>query len=238
MSSADWIKAGIDLLQAIVSGLVVALVIFGLDERRAKRDRRLSDYRIASSWETLKPKVSLRSFDLTASNLSGHNFSKANFERAIFRKAYLRATIFKGANLRMTDFSSAEVAATDFTNAVVFYSDFSKATIRSRSDEVKMELPNFTKAHFQGVNFRKANISNAKFHCTILTDADFSSAVIKNCDFTGSNLTNSKWKNVKLVENCVWKDVIVDNLDKFPYNLRDEIKKQNFPASKKKKNGK
>jgi uncharacterized protein YjbI with pentapeptide repeats len=237
MSTSDWIKVGVDLLQAVFSGIFVGLVVFRLDNIRAKRERRLSDFRIASNWETSNPKVSLRSFDLTAANLSGHDFSKANFERATFRKAYLRATIFKDANLRITDFRGAEIAATDFTNAIVFYSDFSKAVIRSRSDGNTVEVPNLTNAHFRGVNFGKARISDAKFHCTILKDADFSGAVVKNCDFTGSDLTNSKWKKVKLVENCIWKGVTVGDWNEFPSNLRDEIKKQNTPTNKKKRSG-
>jgi len=237
MTDVDWIKAGIDLALTIIGGVIVAVTVYFLDERRVKRERRLSDVRIASNWETSNPKVSLRDFDLRDSNLSGFDFSAGNFERAKFQKAYLRVTIFKDANLIFTDFRSAEIAATDFTNAIVFYSNFSKAVIRSRSDESKKEYPTFTNAHFRGVNFRNAKISDAKFHGTILKDADFSGAIVRNCDFTKSDLTNSKWNKVKRVENCIWKGVKIGDTNTFPNWLLEEIQVQNIKQKKKKQNG-
>ena len=72
MSSAQWIQAGIDLLLTIISGITVAVVVYLLDERRAKREQRRSDYRIASNWFQTQPRVSLRGFDLTSRNLSSH----------------------------------------------------------------------------------------------------------------------------------------------------------------------
>ncbi len=226
-----------DIVQAIISGVIVGLVVFSLDLVRAYRERKLSDYRIAANWETSNPKVNLRDFNLSRENLSDYNFSSANFERAIFQKAYLRLTKFKDANLKYTDFRNAEIAATDFTNAIVFYSNFSKTVIRSRSDENKKEYPNFTNAHFRGANFRNAKISDAIFHNTILKDADFSWAVIKNCDFTGSDLTNSIWRNIKPAENCIWKDVKIGDAKKLPNWLLTEIRMQNAKQNKKKKNG-
>ena len=237
MNNADWIKAGIDLALTVISGVIVAVTVYLLDERRAKRERRLSDYRIAANWETSNPKVNLRDFDLSGENLSDHDFSSANFERAKFQKAYLRLTKFKNADLKFTDFRNAEIAAADFTDATVFYSNFSKAVIRSRSDENKKDYPNFTNAHFRGVNFRNAKISDAVFHNTILKDADFSGAIVRNCDFTSADLTNSKWNKVKLVENCIWKDVKIGDTKTLPKWLLEEIQVQNVKQKKKKQNG-
>ena len=100
MSQINLFQAIVDILQAIVSGIVVALVIYWLDERRAKRDRKMSDYRIASNWDISKPKVSMRNFQLSDKNLSGCDFSTANLENADLSKAWLHGVSFSNANLR------------------------------------------------------------------------------------------------------------------------------------------
>ena len=60
-----------------------------------------------------------------------------------------------------------------------------------------------------------------------LQSADFSNATVTGCDFSGADLTNSNWKKVKRVENCIWKNVRVNNSSNFPTNLWEEIQKQN-----------
>ena len=84
----NWWQELIDLLQAIVSGLFVGWAVYWLDERRAKRDRRLSDFRIATNWSKNEPKASLKNFDLSKANLSGHDFVKANFSKSQIEVIY------------------------------------------------------------------------------------------------------------------------------------------------------
>jgi hypothetical protein len=70
--SEIWFQAGIDLLEAIIGEAFVRLIIYWLDDRRVKRDRRLSDFRIASNWSSTEPNISLRDFNLAKLNLSGY----------------------------------------------------------------------------------------------------------------------------------------------------------------------
>lgn len=68
-----------------------------------------------------------------------------------------------------------------------------------------------------------------------LKSADFSNSTVVGCDFTGADLTDSNWKKVKRVENCIWKDVKVDNPSNFPTKLWDEIQRQNVKPTRKQK---
>lgn len=134
MNQINWFQTIIDIAQAIISGVFVGLVIFWLDERRAKRERRLSDFRIASNWFRTEPKVSLRNFDLAKTNLSGYKFIKANLEDAIISNSGLWATNFSEANLRHADFRKSRLVGARFEKATAFHANFSWATITSRSD--------------------------------------------------------------------------------------------------------
>lgn len=224
MNQINWFQAVIDLAQAIISGIFVGLVIFWLDERRAKRERRLSDFRIASNWFETEPKVSLRNFDLTKTNLSGHRFIKANLEGAIFSNSGLWATNFSEANLRRADFRKSELVGARFEKANAYHADFSWATITTRNDNY---LADFTNAKLEGAKFIGTRLNRVTIIETDLRGADFSKAVVVGCDFTGTDLTDSNWKKVKRVEDCVWKDVTVNNFNNFPIELRKEIQRQN-----------
>ncbi len=227
MNSEDWIKAGIDLLQAIIGGVAVAFVIFWLDERRAKRERRLSDYRIASNWNSTEPKVSLRYFDLTNANLSGHRFIKANMEGTILFNAGLWGTNFSEANLRHVDFRKSRLIGARFEKATAYQADFSWAKITSRRDPDHTYLPDFANAKLGGSKFIGTRLNGVAMRETSLRGTDFSKAIVLDCDFTGADLTESNWRKVKRVENCVWKNVKVDNSQNFPRDLWKEIQSQN-----------
>ena len=227
MSQINWVQAVIDLLQAIISGLVVGLVIFWLDERRAKRERRLSDYRIASNWNTTEPKVSLRNFDLTKANLSGHKFIEANLEGVVLAGAGLWATNFSEANLRAANFRNARLVGVSLSKATALVSDFSGATITKRSDPDYGYLPDFSNAILRGSKFNGARLNGIKMIGADLRRTDFSKAIVLDCDFTGADLTGSNWKRVKRVEKCIWINVKVDDSEKFPPGLWEEIQKQN-----------
>jgi uncharacterized protein YjbI with pentapeptide repeats len=125
----DWF----DIFQAIISGVAVGIVVFGLDLVRAFRERKLSDFRIAASWETSTPKVSLRSFYLRGANLSGMDFSKANLEDANLRSVGMWATDLMFANLRGADFFKAGLVGADFRQANATDANFSRSVI-SRHD--------------------------------------------------------------------------------------------------------
>ncbi|MCI0555149.1 MAG: pentapeptide repeat-containing protein [Anaerolineae bacterium] len=227
MSNADWINAGRDLLQAIISGIVVASVIFWLNERRAKRERRLSDYRIASNWNTTEPKVSLRNFDLTKANLSGCEFIGANLERAIIRETSMWATDFTEANLREVNFRKSEIYAAKFRKATAFSADFSWAIVSERGKEGEKKRPNFTHAVLKSAKFIGTQLIGTMMVEANLQESDFTKAIVQGCDFTGADFHDSNWKRVKRVENCVWKNVKVDNSENFPPYLWKEIQSQN-----------
>lgn len=234
MSSEIWFQSGIDLLQAIISGIFVGLVIYWLDERRAKRDRRLSDFRIATNWSNNEPRVSLKNFDLSEANLSSHKFINANLEDTTFINSKMWATNFSEANLRNTDFRKAELVGVKFLNAVAIRSDFSKATIKSRKDPDYTYLPDFSNSTLPYAKFVSCLVEGALFKNANLKGSDFSKATIVNCDFSDADLTGSKWKMVRKVENCIWKNVKVDAAEGFPNFLWEEILRQNIRVKRKK----
>lgn len=230
----DWF----DVIQSVISGIFVGLVVFGLDMIRAKRERRLSDFRIASNWEVTQPKPSLRNFDLKGTNLSGYDLSSANLESANLQKTALWGTNLNGANLRKVNFRSANLVGVNFANVVSFYSDYSGVLIKKRSESGKNYIPNFTNANFWGTVFKNATIKNAMFNNVVFNKADFSGATIEDCDFSDSDLTDSKWLKVRKVENCIWKNVKIGDTKSFPKWLLEEIQMQNTKPNKKKQNGK
>jgi uncharacterized protein YjbI with pentapeptide repeats len=227
MSQVNWYQATIDLLQAIVSGVFVGLVVYWLDERRAKRERRLSDYRIASNWNATERNVSFRYFDLARANLSGHKFIQANMEGVILFDANLYATDFSEANLRRADFRKAMLVGVRFEKATVYDADFSWATIKRTDDSDQKDLLDFSDAIFKGVKFIGAKLKGIAMEEANLRNADFSRALVQDCDFTGADLTGSNWRKAKPVKNCVWKNVKVGGSENFPPDLWKEIERQN-----------
>lgn len=229
MNISDWIGAVIDLLSAIFSGVIIAMAVYFLDERRAKREQRLSDYRIASNWYQNEPKVSLRAFDLRQRNLSACKFIGANLEEAIFTRSKMWATNFSEANLRLTNFHRTELVGSKFTKAVVIRGNFTGSTIKARTDPDYTYTPDFSDATMVYAKFTNAQIDGANFTNTNLQGSDFSRAIVKKCDFSGADLTKSNWRRVKLVEKCIWKGVRVDSQACFPLYLWREIQLQNPP---------
>ena len=228
MNTINWVQVTVDILQSVIGGVFVGLVIYWLDERRAKRERRLSDYRIACNWHTTEPKVSLRNFDLTKANLSGHKFIKANLEGAVLTGAALWGADFSEAKLREADFRKARLVGTKFTKASAAIADFSWSTITNRSDPDHEYTPDFTGAKLAGSKFVGARLNGVALKGTKLQGTDFSRAIVLNCDFTDADLTRSNWKWVKRVVNCIWKNVKVDKPENFPSALWDEIRRQNM----------
>jgi len=227
MNTISWLQVIVNFVQAIISGVFVGFTVYLLDERRVKRERRLSDFRIASNWDKTKPRISLRNYDLTGANLSGHKFQKANLEDAILRNTHLWATDFSGANLRRADFSRAKLAGTKYNKAIAYIANFSKALISRRINPDREYIPDFSDALLIRAIFRGAKIEGAIFRNTNLKRTDFSGAVVKDCDFTGADLTLSSWRRVRRVDNCIWKGVEADNPSNFSDRLWDEIQRQN-----------
>lgn len=235
MNQINWVQVIVDIAQAIISGVFVGLVIFWLDERRAKRERSLSDFRIASNWFRTEPKLSLRNFDLKKTNLSGHKFIKANLEDAIISNSGLWATNFSEANLRKTDFQKSRLYGTKFMKSIAIRADFSKAIISTRNDPDYEYLPDFTKAILIDTKFIGTKLNGVIMKEVNLKGSDFSKAIVTGCNFTGADLTNSNWKQVKKVENCVWKNVIGFTSENFPNYLLKEIQEQNTILKNKKR---
>lgn len=238
MDQINWVQVIVGIAQAIISGVFVGLVIFWLDERRAKRERRLSDFRIASNWFRTVPKVSLRNFNLYKTNLSGHKFIKANLEDAIISNSELWAANFSEANLRKTNFQKSRLYGAKFIKATAIRADFSKAIISTRSDPDYEYLPDFTGAVLIGAKFIGTRLNGAIMKDVNLKGSDFSKSIVTDCDFTGADLTNSNWKQVKQVENCIWKNVIGVASENFPNYLWQDIQAQNTLSNiKRKKSG-
>lgn len=233
MNQINWFQAIVDLLQAIIGGIVVALAIYWLDERRAERDRKLSDYRIASNWEVSTPKVSMRNFQLSDYNLAGCNLSSANLENVDLSKAWLHGVSFSEANLRRANFQASNLLGTKVNDAVAYHINFSGAQIgKDKAEQEKLPV-DFSRSNLFKGSFRKAKINQALFIKTNLTGTDFTGAMLKKCDFTDADLTNSKWRRVKQVKNCIWKDVKGITEDNFPPELWKEIQRQNTKSIKK-----
>jgi uncharacterized protein YjbI with pentapeptide repeats len=214
MNQVNYFQVSIDILQAVISGVFVGLVIYWLDERRAKRERRLSDYRIASNWSTIRPKVSLRNFDLTKANLSRCEFLGANLERAILRGGSMYKTNFNGANLREADFRKSVVVGASFRDVIAYSANFSWAIIKRHPDHEYVS--GFTKAILKDAKFIGTQLTMISMVAANLHNADFTKAIVENCDFSNSDLTGSKWLKVRKVENCAWKNVKVGDAKNLP----------------------
>jgi uncharacterized protein YjbI with pentapeptide repeats len=230
----DWF----DVLQSVISGIFLGLVAYLLDERRAKRDRKLSDFRTASNWSATEPRISLRGFDLAKSNLSGCKFVGANLEEASFKHSKMWATNFSQANLRRADFRNSTIVGAKYVKSVALLADFSKAVIKSRKDLDYEYLPDFSEATLVYSKFRNTRLEGVSVVNADLKGADFTGATVLNCDFSGSNLAETKWRRVRRVENCLWKDVKLSGSEDLPPFLREEIQQQNTVIKRKHKRNK
>ena len=227
MSGFDWQQIISDSIPAIISGLVIALIVYGLDERRARRELKLKFFMIASSWEVSEPKVSMRNFNLAKTNLSGYDLSNANLEMANLSKSELWATELENANLRKTNFYKAELVGTNFTNVTAWNANFSNSTITNHEYANLDHIPKFVEADLFYARFKNATIMAADYKNANLNGSDFTGAVVRNCDFSNANFENSKWLKVKHVENCIWKEVKNTTPEMFSKEIWEEIQRQN-----------
>jgi len=223
----DWSGILQSIISGVISGVVVGLVVFRLDEKRTKRERRLSDFRIASNWKNVEPKVSLRDFDLTKTNLSGHKFRKANLESAILFGTILWGSNFEGANLRHCDFRKSRMVGAKLANAIAVGANFSGAIIKKNVDPEHNFWSDFSYISLKGAKLVDTRLSGVRFTNASLRGADLRGAIILDCDFTGADLNDVNWKKAKRIENCVWKDVKFANQENFPLTLWTEIQRQN-----------
>lgn len=219
------------IASSLLGGLMVGIFMFRLEERRAIRDRRREDYREALNWDTSEKKGSLRHFDLTEANLSGHNFVKADFESATLDKSKIWGADFSNGNLRMVSFRKARLVGVKFCNAVMLLADFSNARIERREytdiDQDFKYIPDFSGATLSRAIFRNALIDGVVFQDATLISADFTNAQVNNCDFTGADLRKSNWRKVKEVTNCNCAAVTIDDSSNFPERIWQEIQSQN-----------
>lgn len=223
----DWSNIIQTIISGVISGIVVGLVVYGLDERRAKRERRIADFRIASNWRETEPKVSLRDFDLTRANLSGHKFRKANLEGAILCETILWGSNFEGANLRHSDFRKTKMVGAKLADAIAVGANFSKSVIKKKIDPEHDFWSDFSNISLKGAKFTGAHLSGVMFANASLRGADFTGAIISNCDFSGADLNDVNWKRAKRIEHCIWKDVKCVEARNFPAGLWKEVQDQN-----------
>jgi uncharacterized protein YjbI with pentapeptide repeats len=215
------------VLQSVISGLVVGLVVYWLDERRAKRDRQLADFRIASNWKNTEPKVTLRDFDLSKRNLSGCKFAKANMENVILFKAILLGANFEGTNLRNADFRKSRMLGTKLAGAIAVSANFSKATITKKIDPENNFWSDFSSISLKGAKFVGTRLKGIRFANASLRGANFRGAIISDCDFSGADLNDVNWKRAKRIENCIWKGIKFAKVENFPPDVWKEIQAQN-----------
>lgn len=227
MSLSEWIRAGIDLILAVVSGVFVGVVIYWLDEKRAKREQKLEYFKIASSWSKNKEKPSMRGFDFEDANLAGKSFQTADLEDAHFKNSELESVDMSGANLTKANLTSASLSGAKLTDIEAYNANFSKTKISIDIYREKKSIPDFSEARLNNAKFKGVHFQHVTFHNAKLASSDFSRAVLENCDFTGTDLTDSKWKKVKRVENCIWKNVTGATKENFPEKLLKEIDEQN-----------
>jgi uncharacterized protein YjbI with pentapeptide repeats len=237
MGQVNWFQVFVDILQAVISGIFVGVALYFLDERRSVRERRLSDFRVASNWSQSKPKMSLRDFDLTKTNLSGRNFVQAHLESATFEKAVIWGTDFSKANLRAANFKRTNLVGVIFKQAMIYRGDFSNATISRKTYPDIDYQPDFTSSVLHRAKFCNAKIHGALFKEANLESTDFTGANVQNCDFSEADLKDSTWKKVKHFDSCNWIGVKNANQSNFPPKLWEEIQAQNSAPRKKRKSG-
>jgi uncharacterized protein YjbI with pentapeptide repeats len=121
----------ISLVSSTVSGLLVGLIAFILEGRRAVLVRRREDFRTANNWPGLDSEINLRAFDLTGANLSGTVLAEADLEETNFTRGRMWDTDFSKANLRGAKFLKAQLVGTHFNSATLYRADFSGTSLRN-----------------------------------------------------------------------------------------------------------
>ena len=133
----------------------------------------------------------------------------------------------RAASASRTDFRGAELVGTILKGAVAIRAKFSRAVVRRHNYPDLDQKPDFSNASFIACDFQHARLEEVIFLGANFSRADFSGATLVKCDFTGADLSESKWKKVRRVENCTWKKVKGISHDNFPLELLKEIEKQN-----------
>jgi hypothetical protein len=226
MGSEIVVNGMVAVVSSLLSSLMVGLFMFWLEERRELRDRRREDYREAINWDHSDDKYSLRNYDLTKANLSGHKFVEADLESALLARSKIWGGDFSNANLRLVSFRKAELVGTKFIKAIMIRAEFGNATIRRREDPDFTYVPDFSEACLRRAIFRKAHLEGVVFRNANLTSGDFTNARIIDCDFTGADLTDSSWQRVREASGCIWKEVKVGSALDFPEGIWQEIQEQ------------
>jgi uncharacterized protein YjbI with pentapeptide repeats len=227
MSQLDWLRIGIDFFQAVLSGAVLALLVYFLDRNKAKRERQYEYFRIATSWSNKKEKPSMRGFDLEKANLAGHSFKNVDLEGSNLKGAGLESVNLEGANLRATNFTGANLAGAKFIKTEAYRANFTNCSILPEVYPDELKYSDFSNSSMEEAKFCSAHILGAKFRGTSLVSVDFSKAIIHECDFTNADISNSNWLKTKSVTSCIWVGVKYNNETKLTEKLLYEIRKQN-----------
>ena len=123
------------------------------------------------------------------------------------KKASLRDFDLQGANLSDKDLSGSDLERSNLERAGLWATNLSGANLRN-------------------TNFREANFKGADLHEAKLIGADFTGATIVETDFSGAVLRRTKLSRVKVIENCVWKSVKIDETTELGPELKHEIERQ------------
>lgn len=124
----------------------------------------------------------------------------------------------KKVSLRGFDLSGANLSGKDLSDA-----DLEDANLEG----VRLWATNLSGANLRKVNFRQTIMKRPNFENANLRRADFTGAIVIGGDFTKAYLGETKLAKAKKLENCVWKEVTVDEGTELSPQLRQEIEKQN-----------
>lgn len=123
------------------------------------------------------------------------------------KKVSLRDFDLRGANLSGKDLSGADLERANMESAGLWATNLAGANLRA-------------------ANFRKARIKGADFQKAMLLLADFTDATIVDTDFSEAILRRAKLNRVKTIENCLWRDVHIDDTTELSSELKREIERQ------------
>jgi uncharacterized protein YjbI with pentapeptide repeats len=122
------------------------------------------------------------------------------------RKASLRGFDLRGENLSGKDLAGADLESANLEGASLWATNLSGANLRK-------------------TNLRNTKLKGAELKGAMLLLADFTGASIIDTDFTGAILKRANLQ-VKTAENCVWKDVQIDDGTEMSPELMQEIERQ------------
>lgn len=133
------------------------------------------------------------------------------------RRASSWADEGKKGSLRGFDLSGANLSGKDLSGA-----DLEDANLEG----TRLWATNLQGANLRKVNFRNAIMKKPDFENANLRKADFTGATVLEGIFTKAYLGETQLAQAKKLENCIWKEVTINDRTELSPHLRQEIEKQ------------